>query len=146
SWMSGGFLRGLGAFPVKRGRVDLSALRKTERILKRGRAIVMFPEGSRSRNAQLSSAFSGAAVIALRNGVPVLPVSIAGTEKIKGVSWLWRRPEVTVNIGRLFRLPPVEGRLTKESLVGPNNIIMEHIAELLPEKYRGNYGNNSQRD
>jgi 1-acyl-sn-glycerol-3-phosphate acyltransferase len=46
---------------------------------------------------------------------------------------------VTINIGQPFSLPPVEGKLTREKLVEYTDIIMRHIAELIPPKYRGVY-------
>ncbi len=132
-------LRKLGAFPVRRGRLNREALRWAEQSLARGLALVAFPEGQRSKNTQLQSAFSGPALIASRNGVPILPVGITGTENIKGRAWWLRRPQVTISIGYPFYLPPVDGRLTKIKLAEFTDSIMEHIAELLPAEYRGNY-------
>ena len=133
------FLRNLGAFPVHRGKLDRKALRQAGQLLAQGQALVMFPEGTRSENARLQPAFYGSALIAFRNGVPVLPVGIAGTEKIKGVAWILRRPQITVNIGHPFYLPAVRSRLTKVELAGLTDTIMWHVAELLPPEYRGNY-------
>lgn len=133
------FVGGFGAFPVHRGRLDRKALRQAERVLAEGLALAMFPESSRSHNAQLQSAFPGAALIALRNGAPVLPVGITGTERIKGVAWLLHRPRITVNVGPPFHLPLVNGRVTKVELAQLSDLIMGHIAELLPVEYRGNY-------
>ncbi len=133
------FIRGLGAIPVQRGRLDRKALRQTMSLLAQGEALVMFPEGMRSKNTQLQPAFAGAALIAHHAGAPVLPVGITGTEKIKGIGWLWRRPELTVNIGRPFQLPPTSGRLTRVQLAELTNSIMGHIAPLLPKEYQGDY-------
>ena len=133
------FLRKLGVFPVRRGRLDRGALRWAEQSLARGLVLVAFPEGQRSKNTQLQSAFSGPALIASRSGVPILPVGITGTENIKGIAWWLRRPQVTISIGYPFYLPPVDGRLTKVKLAECTDSIMEHIAELLPAEYRGNY-------
>jgi len=135
----GYFIRGFGVFPVHRGRPDKQALRQAKQVLADGLALVMFPEGTRSRNAQLQPALSGSALVACRNGVPILPVGIAGTEKIRGVAWLLRRPQITVNIGHPFSLPPVKGKLTIGELAELTSHIMERIAELLPQEYRGNY-------
>jgi len=99
----------------------------------------MFPEGTRSHGARLRRAFPGSALIALRSGVPILPIGVAGTEKIRGVAWLLRRPQITVHIGHPFHLPPVSSKLTKAELAELTNYIMEHIAELLPLEYRGHY-------
>ena len=133
------FIRNFGAFPVHRGQLDRRALRQAEQLLAQGLALVMFPEGRRSNNAQLQTAFPGSALIALRSGVPILPVGITGTENIKGIGWLFRRPQVTVNIGYPFSLPAVNGKLTRVELAQFTNSIMERIAELLPPEYRENY-------
>jgi len=109
-------------------------------MLTDGLALAMFPEGKRSHNAQLQPAFSGSALIASHNrGVPMLPVGISGTEKIKGVAWILHRPQITVNIGSPFYLPPASSKLTKEELAQLTIFMMERIAELLPLEYRGNY-------
>ena len=133
------FVRGFGAFPVRRGQLNREMLRQAERVLADGLVLAMFPEGMRSRNAQLQSASSGAALIASRSCAPILPVGIIGTERIKGVAWFLRRPRITVNIGHPFYLPPVDGRLTKSELAEYTTSIMERIASLLPQEYRGNY-------
>ncbi len=133
------FMRGLGAFPVRRGRLDRGALRRAEQLLAQGSALIMFPEGQRSKNAQLQPAFAGSALVAVRSDVPILPVGITGTEKIKGRAWLFRRPRITVNIGHPFCLPAVNGKLTRAELAQLTNFMMEHIAELLPPEYRENY-------
>ena len=135
----GYFISGFGAFSVHRGHLDKKALYQVHQLLADGQALVMFPEGTRSRNAQLQHAFPGAALIASRSGVPIVPVGITGTEKIKGLAWMLHRPRITVNIGRLFYLPQVNNKLTKVELAELTNSIMEHIAELLPPQYRGIY-------
>jgi len=133
------FIRSLGAFPVHRGQLDRKALRQAEQLLANGMALITFPEGTRSKTGQLQPAFSGSALIALRSGVPILPVGITGTERIKGVAWFLRRPEITVNIGHPFHLPPASSKLTKVELARLTNYMMGRIAELLPPEYRGNY-------
>lgn len=133
------FVRGLGAFSAQRGQLAREALRQASQILANSLALAVFPEGSRSKNAQLQSAFPGSALIALRNGIPILPVGITGTEKIKGAAWFLHRPKITVSIGRPFSLPPVGSKLTRAELAELTNSIMGRIAELLPPEYRGNY-------
>ena len=93
--------------------------------------------------AQLEAAFSGAALVATRNGVPVLPIGISGSEKISGITWLLRRPEITVNIGSPFYLTRTDGKVSRAELGTFTHSIMERIAELLPPEYRGKY--NGQR-
>lgn len=133
------FLSSLGSFPVHRGKLDRKAIRQSERVLAEGRVLVMFPEATRSPNAQLQSALPGSALIASRQAVTVLPVGIFGTEKLKKSSWLFRRPRITVNIGPPFSLPKAGGKLTKDELMEHTELIMQRIAELLPSRYRGVY-------
>lgn len=133
------FMRGLGAFPVHRGRQDRQALRQAEHVLTQGLTLIVFPEGMRSRSGKLQRSFSGPALIAARSGVPILPVGITGTEKIARKVWLLQRSNITVNIGHPFHLPPVSGRMTKAKLEELTRYIMEHVAELLPAEYQGTY-------
>ena len=135
----GYFIRSLGAFPIHRGQLDMKAMQQAQQVLADGLALIMFPEGMRSRSGRLRPAFSGSALIALRSGAPILPVGIAGTEKIKGVVWLLHRPQITVNIGHPFYLPSAGSKLTKEELAELTNSIMRRIAELLPQEYQGVY-------
>ncbi len=141
----GYFIGSLGAFSVHRGQLDRKAMRQTYQVLADGLALVVFPEGTRSRSGRLRPAFSGPALIAVRSGVPILPVGIIGTEKIRGVSWLLHRPQITVNIGHPFYLPTVSSKLTKAKLTELTNFMMRHIAELLPLEYRGDYGSKEIR-
>ena len=133
------FISSFGAFPVYRGRLDRQTLRQAERVLINGLVMIMFPEGTRSKNAQLQPALPGAVLIAMRSSAPILPIGISGTERIKGVAWLLRRPEITVNIGHPFYLPSTGSKLNKVELARLTDCMMERIAELLPWEYRGNY-------
>ncbi len=131
------FVRNFGAFPVRRGGLDRKALHQAQRSLEKGLALVMFPEGRRSKTARLQSGFFGSALIVSRIGVPVIPVGISGTENIRGAAWWLKRPRITVNIGPPFHLPAVSSRLTRKAeLAQHTDAIMAHIAELLPPEYR----------
>jgi 1-acyl-sn-glycerol-3-phosphate acyltransferase len=145
-WWSQFWVENFGAFPVSRGGVDREAVRRAENWLKKDVSLIMFPEGERSKNARLQVALPGAALIAMRTGVPVLPVSISGTEKLKNMRlkplmWcVFHRPKITVNIGQPFCPPPADGKLPKEQRKALMNDIMGKIAALLPPEYRGVYG------
>jgi 1-acyl-sn-glycerol-3-phosphate acyltransferase len=135
------FVRAFGAFPVHRGGIDREALHQAMKVLEQGLALGMFPEGTRSPNAQMQQAFPGTALIALRSGAPILPVGIAGTEKIKGVrEVVLGHPHITVTIGKPFPLPPIDSKVTSAQLRELTNLTMSRIAELLPQSYRGVYG------
>ena len=137
------FMTSFGAFPVRKGRPDRKALLKAKRVLADGQALIIYPEGMRSQSRQIKIAFHGAALIASCSGAPVIPIGIYGTEKIRGIAWLWRRPEITVNIGRAFAVPRINGRLTKIELSKLTDVIIGHIAEMLPVEYRGNFRDRS---
>ncbi|MCX6010626.1 MAG: 1-acyl-sn-glycerol-3-phosphate acyltransferase, partial [Chloroflexi bacterium] len=81
----------------------------------------------------------GSAVIASKANVPLLPVGIVGTDKIKGISWLWKRPRIVVNIGKPFKLPPISGRMSKSQMQLLTTQLMREIAALLPPEYQGAY-------
>jgi 1-acyl-sn-glycerol-3-phosphate acyltransferase len=136
-------VQAFGAFPVRRGLIDRRSLGQANQVLSSGLALFMFPEGTRSKDGKLQPAFPGSALIALDNNVPILPIGIAGLENVrKGpLWWIVHRHQLTVriNIGRPFYLPAQEGKVTKDRLRGMADLIMEHIAELLPPEYRGYY-------
>jgi len=127
------------SFPVSRGDPNRESLRQAEQTLKHGRPLVMFPEGKRSPHAQMTRAFLGTSLIALRARAPILPMGVVGSQKITSVGSVFRHPHITVNIGPSFHLPSTEGKPTRAQLTQATEIIMRHIAELLPEGYRGEY-------
>jgi 1-acyl-sn-glycerol-3-phosphate acyltransferase len=131
------FVRSFGAIPVYRGSSNRDALHQSSAILKNGGVLGMFPEGKRSRDGILMPGQLGAALIAYHNKIKILPVSITGSEKIRGRGWLFHRPFVVITIGEPFDLPEIGHTLRKEQLNELTNIIMQRIAVLLPENYRG---------
>jgi 1-acyl-sn-glycerol-3-phosphate acyltransferase len=134
------WVKNFGAFPVRRNGIDREAIRQAEGWLKKGVSVIMFPEGSRSQNAQMQPALPGAAVIASRMGVPILPVGIAGTDKLNHLAWCFlHRPRITVTIGQPFSLPTNNGKATRELRNELMTDIMKRVASLLPKKYRGVY-------
>ncbi len=145
-WFTRYFIRGFGAFPVSRGQMDRKAIRRAERVLDNEFVLVMFPEATRSIDARLQKAYSGSTLIALRNNTPILPVGITGTENVKGYQWIFKRPRLTVTIGNPFTLPEAEGKISRQVLDERTDYMMKHIAELLPEKYRGVYEENGAKD
>jgi len=138
-WFSRFFVKNYGAFPVHRGKLDREAIRQAEYWTKQGISLVMFPEGTRSPDARMQTAYPGSALIAARLGIPILPVSITGSEKFKKMRW-FPRTKVIVTIGKLFDPPSSNGRLTRDELNRLTGIIMGKIADLLPPEYRGVYG------
>ncbi len=130
-----------GAFPVRRGAADLSAIRAASEVVNDGKMLVMFPEGTRSRTGGLTKGHPGTALIALRTGAPILPVAVTGTDTIVW-PWLFIKPlsvkHVKVTIGEPFHLPPVE-RIDGDAAAEATGVIMRRIAALLPPQHRGVY-------
>lgn len=120
----GALIRALGAFPVKRGTGDIGALRAAIKILGEGERLVIFPEGARSPEGHMNKGKSGAALIATKSKVNILPIGICG--KYRPFS------KLTVKIGKMIELD--EYFDTKNSSVTLQDItdtrIMPAISEL----------------
>ena len=143
------FLRSFGAFPLKRTGTDVQSFRWLTRKLASDQAVVIFPEGTRRPGSMRESA-PGVALLALRCEVPILPVGITGTERM---SPLWRvafpTGDIKVRIGQVFSLPVIEGKVRRPQLEELTRMIMQRVAALLPESYRGLYslkGNGASRE
>ena len=124
---------------IRRGEVDREAIREALDTLESGCPMGLAPEGTRARGTYaLQPGRTGAAYLATRANVPVLPIGITGTEKIKENLPKLRRTDVRVVIGEPFRLPE-GGRVRGAELAEYTDLIMRRIAALLPEEYRGVY-------
>jgi 1-acyl-sn-glycerol-3-phosphate acyltransferase len=143
------FLRAYGAFPVRRGEADLGSLRLASAALAEGKALVIFPEGTREGPPEvLARAHPGAALLALRQDVPVVPVAIQGSgvfEMPKMFLRIDRRVRVTLTIGEPFVLEK-PARINAEAVEEGTRRIMESIAALLPKGRRGYYEYISAQD
>ena len=135
------FARQLDALFIDRFNADFSVLREVLKRLKKGGVLVLAPEGTRSPNAQLQEAWTGASYLAWKAGVPVLPVALSGGEDSKFFANLrrLRRTDVVIRVGEPFYLPPLEGKDRDEMLKIYTDEIMCRIAALLPPAYRGFY-------
>jgi 1-acyl-sn-glycerol-3-phosphate acyltransferase len=78
------YLRCVRAFPVRRGRADFAAVRHAVRVLERGECVVVFPEGHVSRSGIMRRGHPGAGMLALREGVTVVPVVSWDTQLFRG--------------------------------------------------------------
>ncbi len=133
------FFKAYGAFPLNESGNDLGAIQRSVRMLDRDAAIGIFPEGTRSPGG-MRRAIPGIAVIALRSRAPILPVGIVGTEVI-GPPWQVVMPKgaFTIRIGQPFTIPHMEGAIVRGQFEAITTMIMERVAALLPESYRGAY-------
>ncbi|MHB9155182.1 MAG: lysophospholipid acyltransferase family protein [Endomicrobiales bacterium] len=117
-----GFLiKRTNAFPVRRGRQDIGAFRMARRLLGKGEAVLMFPEGTRSRDGNFGRARAGVGMAACIAQVPVVPVRIFNSDR------LGRFPALRVVYGAPV-YPPKE--YTKESYQKLSEQVLERIKEL----------------
>jgi 1-acyl-sn-glycerol-3-phosphate acyltransferase len=103
----GRFISALGAFPVRRGSADREALRRCMDIIRSGEPLVLFPEGTRRSGPVVQELYEGAAYVAIRTGVPILPVGIGGSERALPKGKRLPRPvKVHVIVGPPLVPPP----------------------------------------
>lgn len=128
----GTLLRGLGAFPVKRGEADIKSIKTSLKLLGEGDILGLFPEGTRNRTNE-AVAEPGIAMLSIRSKVPVLPVAIISSYK------LFRRTRVVV--GKPIELSEYyEHKLHNEEYLKISMDVMNKINQL---KKDNQYGNNS---
>lgn len=144
------------AIPVHRGEYDRVLFDKVLSVLAAGKPLLLAPEGGRSHDEGMRQARPGIAFIVEKAQVPVVPVGIIGTtDDFFKTAIRGERRLLELRIGKPFRLPPISsigdellntssrgssGKLRREARQRNADIVMEHIAELLPETYRGFYG------
>ncbi|HLA86434.1 MAG TPA: lysophospholipid acyltransferase family protein [Anaerolineales bacterium] len=139
-----------GVIWLHRGRADISALRAALDGLAEGCVLMIAPEGRYSVTGALEEGNGGAAFLAYKSGAPILPIAISGTENenVYGNMKRMRRARVHVKVGKMFRLDEQAGSgvLTRsgtkdrqEAVAQGTRQIMAALANLLPEKYRGEY-------
>ena len=138
-WFVGPVFRAYGIIWVHRGRPDRKALRAALDGLAQGRLITIAPEGRQSVIGGLEDGNEGAAFLALKAGVPIVPIAMTGTENdhIFGHMKRLKRARVSLSVGKPFFLTEHANR--QVMLQDGTRQIMESLASLLPESYRGNY-------
>jgi 1-acyl-sn-glycerol-3-phosphate acyltransferase len=101
------FFRNMGGFPVHRGTPDRDALRWASSVVQAGEPVVMFPEGTRQEGPIVENVLDGVAFVALREGVPIVPVGIGGSDRAmpKGARSL-RPVKITLVIGAPITVEP----------------------------------------
>ena len=98
----------LGAIPVQRGRADRDALKAASELLDRGEAMIVFPEGGRQSGDEVGELFDGAAWLSARTGATVVPIGVAGTDRVlPSGAWRPRRSTVAIVVGE--PLAPLTG-------------------------------------
>lgn len=123
----GAFITALGAFPVKRGAGDMKVIDDCVDILNSGRNVVIFPEGTRSKENKVGKGKTGVAMIAARSGANVLPMGIC----FEGEK-LHFRSKLTLRIGKLIRAEELDvGDGSPKALKNAKRTIMNAITELV---------------
>ncbi|WP_029137051.1 lysophospholipid acyltransferase family protein [Nakamurella lactea] len=133
------FFSGLGQIPIDRGGASAAkdALNTGVRLLKQGKILGIYPEGTRSPDARLYKGKTGVARMALEAGVPVIPLAMIGTDKVNPIgSKMWRPRRIQLVIGRPLDFSRYEGligdRFVERSMTDE---IMYRIMELSHQEY-----------
>ncbi|MCU1392181.1 MAG: putative acyltransferase [Ilumatobacteraceae bacterium] len=114
----GWLISSVGGFPVSRGTTDLEALKRCFLLLAQGEPIVMFPEGERKSGPIVQPLFEGAAYVAARGKVPIVPVGIGGSEAVmpKGAKFIHPH-KVRVIVGKpLYPVAGENGRVPRSEV------------------------------
>ena len=115
-WLSRALFTGLGALPVERGtqRAAQAALDPALGVLTDGGAFGIYPEGTRSRDGRLARGKTGVAWLALTADCPVVPVAVAGTDRVQPIGARWPRPRrISVTFGEPLTFDEHRGQAGK---------------------------------
>lgn len=133
------WFRQMNVIPIKRGSGDAAALDAAVQALRAGAVLLIFPEGHRSRDGVLLPGRGGAVRLAMRAGVPIVPVAIVGTEH--GLRGTLSRTPVLMQIGEPYMVAPLPGdSIPPEQMEALTTDMMCRIAAMLPAERRGPYG------
>lgn len=143
-WLFGPFGRAISGIWLDRFNADVPAIRKVLARMKAGGILVIAPEGTRSKSESMAEGKPGVAYLALKAGLPIVPVGLTGTEDRLVVERLkhFKKSEIKIVVGAPFNLPPIPRENRDAVLKQYTDEIMCRIAALLPEKYRGVYAEN----
>ena len=138
----GQLLKAYGVIPVHRGDYDRALFTRIIRVIKAGYPLLIAPEGGRSHVTAMRRAMPGIAYIVEQTGVPVMPVALIGTTED-----FWQRairgekPPLEIRIGKPIMLPEIKAKGVERHEARQENadLVMRHMAGLLPEEYRGVY-------
>ena len=130
----GALIRSYNAIPVRRATGDVAAMKKAVRLLKDGKAMIMFPEGTRSLSGKFLKPKPGVGMIASMAGVPVVPTYVRGTNDL-GAAFMRKGPLV-VRFGEAFHPADIRARCEsdKEAYMAVSAEAMERISRLAEEK------------
>jgi 1-acyl-sn-glycerol-3-phosphate acyltransferase len=127
------------SIPIRRGEVDLGALRRCLVCLSEGDILGVAPEGTRSHDGKLLTGQPGIVLIGLRSGAPILPVVHWGVEDFpKNIKHL-KRTDFHIRVGKPFTLDARGEKVDSIIRKQMADEIMYQIASLIPQEYRGKY-------
>jgi len=138
----GELLRAYGVIPVHRGDYDRSLFMRIIAIIKAGYPLLIAPEGGRSHVAAMRRSLPGVAYIVEQTKVPVIPAALVGTtEDFWHRATHGDRPSLEMRIGKPITLPENTAKGKEKHVVRQANadLVMRHLAGMLPEEYRGVY-------
>ena len=138
----GQILRAYGVIPVHRGDYDRALFMKIISVIQAGYPLLIAPEGGRSHVPAMRRAMPGIAYIVEQTHVPVVPAALVGTtEDFWQRARRGERPALEIHIGKPITLPEIatKGAEKHEARQQNADLVMRHLAGLLPEEYRGVY-------
>jgi 1-acyl-sn-glycerol-3-phosphate acyltransferase len=135
----GPIMKRANAVFIKRGEVDRRALKLALDMLERGEVFGIAPEGTRSRSGGLNKAKDGAAYLASRANVPIVPCAVIDADLLGRNARRLRRTKLKVVFGEPFCLPDLGRRTRMADMAAYSHLIMVKLADLLPERYHGYY-------
>ncbi len=126
---------GLGGIPVTRGSPSArSAMKAVQAALEAGEPAAVFPEGTRSHGPDIAPLFDGTAYLAVRLGVPIVPVGIGGSEEILASGKkLPRLHKVSVRVGAPIRPPAGATTRHRPDLVALSDELMKSLQSLFDD-------------
>jgi 1-acyl-sn-glycerol-3-phosphate acyltransferase len=142
-WLYGPVGNAMGGLWLDRFNADIQSIRKILVRMRAGGILVIAPEGTRSKTETMAEGKPGVAYLAMKAGVPIVPVGLVGTEDRVIIEQLkqFKKSEIEIIVGEPFYLPPLNNKNREEMLKQYTDEIMCRIGSLLPEKYRGFYSN-----
>jgi len=134
----GPLVRHLGAFPVRRGTADRDSLSQAEEVLRRGYALVLFPEGTRKEGLSVGPLHDGAMFVAARTGAMVVPVGIGGSDRAmpKGAK-IPRPAKIRIVIGPPIAPPASEGRVARSAVSAKSEELRSELERVYRQSLLG---------
>lgn len=133
------------AVPIKRGAVDMQAMKSCFKVLEEGNFLCIAPEGTRSKTGKLLRGKAGTTLFATQKKVPIIPMVHWGIIDLGKNAKKFKRTAVTIKVGRAFYVEKkTEGKITSDDRQKMADEMMYQIASNLPEELRGYYSDLSK--